>query len=84
MLHSAPVCDTLGAMTWFPDIEEDGYVYREKIGYVPRIDPDGTLVIDTYINDILREQMELKEEVLVTAAVAALRLKGYTVIEPKE
>lgn len=71
-------------MTWLPDIEEDGYVYREKIGYVPRMDPDGTLVIDTYINDILRERMELKEEVLTTAAVAALRLKGYTVIEPKE
>lgn len=40
--------------------------------------------IREYVNDSLREIMEVKEDVVRKAAVAILRAKGYTVIEPED
>ncbi len=40
--------------------------------------------IREYVNDSLREIMEVKEDIVRKAAVAILRAKGYVVIEPKE
>jgi hypothetical protein len=40
--------------------------------------------INEYVNDQLREVMEVREGVVRQAAVAILRAKGYVVIEPEE
>lgn len=43
-----------------------------------------SIKIHEYVNDSLREIMEVKEGIVRKAAVAILRAKGYVVIEPKE
>lgn len=43
-----------------------------------------SIKIQEYVNDSLREIMEVKEGIVRKAAVAILRAKGYVVIEPKE
>ena len=43
-----------------------------------------TIKIHEYVNDSLRDIMEVREDIVRKAAVAILRAKGYTVIEPKE
>lgn len=43
-----------------------------------------SIKINEYVNDELREIMDVKEDIVRKAAVAILRAKGYTVIEPKE
>jgi hypothetical protein len=43
-----------------------------------------SIKIREYVNDSLREIMEVKEDIVRKAAVAILRAKGYVVIEPKE
>lgn len=40
--------------------------------------------IQEYVNDSLREIMDVREDIVRKAAVAILRAKGYVVIEPKE
>lgn len=40
--------------------------------------------IREYVNDSLREILEVKEDVVRKAAVAILRAKGYVVIEPRD
>lgn len=41
-----------------------------------------SIKISEYVNDSLREIMEVKEDVVRKAAVEILRAKGYVVIEP--
>lgn len=43
-----------------------------------------SIEIREYVNDSLREIMEVKEDIVRKAAVEILRAKGYVVIEPKE
>lgn len=43
-----------------------------------------SIKIREYVNDSLREIMEVKEDIVRKAAVEILRAKGYVVIEPKE
>lgn len=43
-----------------------------------------SIKIHEYVNDSLREIMDVKEDIVRKAAVAILRAKGYVVIEPKE
>jgi len=69
---------------WVPMFDGDQYSYTERISYFPYMTEDGSLRIDTYINDILRERSELEEKILTGVVVDALRFKGYVVIEPKE
>lgn len=68
---------------YFADFDNDDYKIQYRWEYDLEDFPE-SIKIQEYINDSLREIMEVKEDIVRKAAVAILRAKGYVVIEPKE
>lgn len=56
--------------------------YTLKYQWGPKWVESG-VAISEYVNDQLREVMELREDVVMQSAVAILRAKGHIVIEPR-
>ena len=43
-----------------------------------------SIKIHEYVNDSVRDMMDVREDIVRKAGVAILRAKGYVVIKPKE
>lgn len=64
------------------DLHNDDYKITYRWEYNLDDFPE-SIKIHEYVNDQLREIMDVKEGIVRKAAVAILRAKGYTVIEPR-
>lgn len=69
----------MSEMFWGCDEPTIQYRWEYDIEDFPEV-----IRVNEFVNDQLREILEVKEDVVRKAAIAILRVKGYTVIEPDD